>query len=563
MKVAGYVRVSTQAQAQEGESLKTQEKQISDFIKWKGSEGWELIEIYSDKGRSGSMVEGRPAFNQMMQDAEENKFSVLVVHRLSRFARNARDLLNKVHELKKTNVKLVSIKENIDMTNPYGEFMLIMLAAVAQLEIDIMREQMYENKLAKWKKGEINIGQVPFGYKWDKDEEELIIVEDEKEIYLKMVDLYLNHGLSMKDIAVQLNAEGVRGKRKRSLSSTTVGGILKNPIYYGHRLQNRYQYEYDPKSGTHHRTQKLKPEKDHIFLKAPDVLDKLTWDKIQKKTAFNRRKSKRTSPETELCWLRDSLKCGICGGVVKPRSGNIRKDGTRPRYYVCYWRRASEKELKLAGKDRCLLPWVDAEKLERRVWMELVNFMQVALNPQCLKPLIDVDHYKNRLENIDKVYTQEKNKLKTKMMAEERILKDYEKDDDEFELVRPILRKRLQKTGEDIIGIHFKLDALNEKRSKLLIVKENDKKLQSFLLNEKKALRNLLQDIWKLPPVDRKTLVEASIEEPIKIEMDYLPPDEIITGKEWRFRWGENSRLNFKSLKGLVEKRILKQNSPK
>jgi DNA invertase Pin-like site-specific DNA recombinase len=69
MKVAGYIRVSTQAQAQEGESLKTQKKQISDFINSK--EGWELVKIYSDKGRSGSTVEGRPAFNQMMASAEE------------------------------------------------------------------------------------------------------------------------------------------------------------------------------------------------------------------------------------------------------------------------------------------------------------------------------------------------------------------------------------------------------------------------------------------------------------------------------------------------------------
>ena len=74
--------------------------------------------------------------------------------------------------------------------------------------------------------------------------------------------------------------------------------------------------------------------------------------------------------------------------------------------------------------------------------------------------------------------------------------------------------------------------------------------------------KKLLQDMWKLPPEARKTLIEASIEEPIKIEIDYLPPDEIITGKEWRFRWGENSALNFKSLKGLVEKHILKKDGP-
>ncbi|MGD9057166.1 MAG: recombinase zinc beta ribbon domain-containing protein, partial [Desulfobacterales bacterium] len=281
----------------------------------------------------------------------------------------------------------------------------------------------------------------------------------------------------------------------------------------------------------------------------------------QKKIAFNRRKSKRSSPETQLYWLRDSLKCGICGGVVKPRSGNIRKNGTRLRYYVCYWRGTSKKNLKLAGRDRCSLPLIKAEKLEKRVWMDLINFMHFALNPKKLKSLIDLGHYEKRLEKIDKTSTELKKELKKKERAEERLFNDYEKDDGEFELLRPELLKRLRKTREEIINIYSQLDALRKNREELSIAKETDKKLQTFIKNEKSALKKLLQDIWKLSPEDRKTLIEASIEEPIRIEMDYLPPDEIVTGKEWRFRWGENSRLNMKSLKGLVEKRILKMNS--
>jgi hypothetical protein len=258
--------------------------------------------------------------------------------------------------------------------------------------------------------------------------------------------------------------------------------------------------------------------------------------------------------------LRDSLKCGICGGVVKPRSGNIRKDGTRPRYYVCYWRRASEKELKLAGTDRCLLPWVDAKKLEGRVWMELVDFMHFALNPKQLKPLVEVDHYENRLENIDKAVVDFKKDLKRKKRAEKRLWKQFQIEESKFD--PDDISENLNEIKSEIIDIESKLYALNQNRIKVSIAKENDDNLRSLLHNEKKALKKLLQDIWKLPPVDRKTLIEASIEEPIRID-NYLPPDEIITGKEWRFRWGENSRLNFNCLKGLVEKRILKQDSSK
>ena len=146
-------------------------------------------------------------------------------------------------------------------------------------------------------------------------------------------------------------------------------------------------------------------------------------------------------------------------------------------------------------------------------------------------------------------------------MAERRLWEQFENEESKFD--PDDISLNLNKIKGEIIDIESKLDALKQNRIRVSIAKENDDTLRSLLRNEKKALKKLLQDIWKLPPAARKTLIEASIEEPIKIEMDYLPPDEIVTGKEWRFRWGENSGLNFHCLKGLVEKCILKQDSPK
>jgi hypothetical protein len=435
-----------------------------------------------------------------------------------------------------------------------------LMALIAEWEREMIAEQMGENKMILWRKGEINMGQEPFGYKWIKKKEELVIIEEEKQAYLRMVDLYLNHGLSMKDIALKLTEEGVKGKRGGSLRSKSVGDILKNPIFYGKRFQNQYEYEYDRKKGTHHRTRKLKPEEDRFILDAPAILDKSTWDKLQKKTISNRKKSKLTSPETKLSWLRDSLKCGICGAKVKPKIGKpTKKDGTKPRYYVCYWRGTSEKELKLEGRERCPLPRIKAEKLEKRVWWDLIEPMSMALNPQGLKRLIDVDVYEKQLALIDKQSKKLKEELKIKERTERRLLAEF--DEDEFD--RKAVAKKHRQTKEDIIRIESQLAGFYEKRAAVLFAKENDKKLLSLAEGEKGALKKLLQDIMKLPPADRQTLVEASIQERITIETDFAFTDEVGIGEEWRARWGENSRLNLKALKALIEKDILKIDSPR
>ena len=114
----GYIRVSSDAQIK-GESLATQESQIIDYCK---KEGWRLVKVYDDPGFSGSTIE-RPNFQLMINDAKKGKFEKLVIRDISRAARNSRQLLNIVEELRQYKVSIVSIKENIDVTNHYGEAM--------------------------------------------------------------------------------------------------------------------------------------------------------------------------------------------------------------------------------------------------------------------------------------------------------------------------------------------------------------------------------------------------------------------------------------------------------
>ncbi|MDV2503798.1 MAG: recombinase family protein [bacterium] len=164
-KAAGYVRVSSKEQT-DNESLSTQRQSIKNFAK---QHGWKLTDIYADEGISGGSVKDRHALQQCLHDGQDGKFDVLVIPRLSRFGRNARELLNNHEELQKVGIQLHSISEGIDFSNRYGKAMLGLLSVIGELELDIIRETMLENRIARGKKGIPTAGNLPFARTFDKE----------------------------------------------------------------------------------------------------------------------------------------------------------------------------------------------------------------------------------------------------------------------------------------------------------------------------------------------------------------------------------------------------------
>jgi site-specific DNA recombinase len=111
---AGYVRVSTPGQAKDQKtSPENQEQEIHDYAK---KHELKVVDVYRDLGVSGKTSE-RPALQQLLMNAKSGRFEVAVVHRLSRFGRNARDLLNNVSVLQEAGVQFRSIKEGIDFSS--------------------------------------------------------------------------------------------------------------------------------------------------------------------------------------------------------------------------------------------------------------------------------------------------------------------------------------------------------------------------------------------------------------------------------------------------------------
>jgi len=226
-RVAGYVRVSTNNQATDGESLETQRNQIKEFCDFKK---WELTEIYEDAGISGSKADHRPDFMRMIADAEQKKFDIVLFTKLSRFARNARDYYNFQHKLNICNVTLASIKENIDPTTHNGRLMAGIFALLADWEREMIQEQMSENKIIKWREKRMFNGTPPYGYYWDKKESIFKENIEESRLLNLIFTWYTELGVSMRDIVFKLNAEGYKSRRA-NWSNGTISGILKNPCY--------------------------------------------------------------------------------------------------------------------------------------------------------------------------------------------------------------------------------------------------------------------------------------------------------------------------------------------
>ena len=156
---AGYRRVSTDEQAEQGHSLETQLLAIENFA---AQRGWELGPIYTDAGVSGQLDE-RPGLLALLENVKQGRCDVVVVHSIDRFYRNLSGLLKAFHLLQQQQVMFVSITENMDFTTPWGKLALAVLGMLAEIYIDKLSEETKKGKQQRARKGLWN-GSIPFGY---------------------------------------------------------------------------------------------------------------------------------------------------------------------------------------------------------------------------------------------------------------------------------------------------------------------------------------------------------------------------------------------------------------
>ena len=192
-----YIRVSTDAQAEEGYSIPAQTEKLEAYC---AAKGWKRFDLYVDGGYSGSNL-NRPEIQRLIADAQAGRLENVVVYKLDRLSRSQKDTLYFIEDVFLPNeVGFVSINENFDTTTPFGRAMIGILSVFAQLERENIyfrtRMGMLERvKQGLWRGG----GNVPFGYDYDQ-QQGILVPNQDAETVRKIYNLYIR-GYSTSKIA--------------------------------------------------------------------------------------------------------------------------------------------------------------------------------------------------------------------------------------------------------------------------------------------------------------------------------------------------------------------------
>lgn len=211
----GYARVSTARQADEGESLETQERVIAGYAM---QHGLTLDKVFVERGVSGSKPLGERTEGSALLAALRPGDTV-ITPKLDRMFRSALDAHGVLGDLKSREVSLHMIDLGGDTTgNGVSKLVFTILSAVAEAERDRTRERIAEVKADQRRRGRFLGGSVPFG--WRREGSELVPVPNQQEAIKRMRKLRAK-GLSLRAISDKLAEAGVK------VSHVAVGNALK------------------------------------------------------------------------------------------------------------------------------------------------------------------------------------------------------------------------------------------------------------------------------------------------------------------------------------------------
>ena len=334
-----YTRVSTTIQV-DGYSLDAQREKL---LKYAEFQDMVVVGEYSDAGKSGKNTDGRPGFRQMLSDIEscKDKVDCVLVFKLSRFGRNAADVLCSLQGMQDYGVELICVDDGIDSSKDSGKLMISVLSAVAEIERENILVQTMEGRRQKAREGRWNGGFAPYGYKLENGE--LLIAEDEAEVIRLIFEKFVNTTMGAASIASYLNNHGYIKKLRQNntldmFSAGFVRKVLDNPVYCGKLAYGRRKNE--KITGRRNEYHVVKQDSYPVYDGVHEaIVSEEVWNLAKKKReATGGKIEKIYHPEREHL-LSGLLRCPVCGAALY---GNVnrkrKKDGSLYKdyyYYAC------------------------------------------------------------------------------------------------------------------------------------------------------------------------------------------------------------------------------------
>ena len=323
LRVAAYARVSSDSSDQLN-SFANQVTYYNTLIS--GKDGWEMVDVYADPGITGTSAAKRPDFQRMLSDCRKGKIDRILVKSISRFARNTKECLEIVRELKSIGVGVCFEEQNIDTSEVSGELLTAVFAAIAQKESESISQNMRWSYQHRMERGSYLPNSTAFGYKVEGGR--VVIDEEKAQIVRQMFQDYLN-GANSLEIAARLNQEHILSKngREENWTSGIILYMLSNERYIGDSLwQKTYCTDALPSKHVrnHGEREQYYAEETH-----PAIIDRKTFNAVQELKGKRREKG-RIKGERHNSPLQRVIRCGNCGAAF------TRKVGRGIAYWSCY-----------------------------------------------------------------------------------------------------------------------------------------------------------------------------------------------------------------------------------
>jgi len=306
-KIAGlYIRVSTEDQAREGFSLPEQESRLRAMCEYKG---YEVYDVYEERGISAKTGNYRPEFERLLQDVRDKNVNTIVVLKLDRLTRSVADWEKILTFLEENNAYLDCANDEINTTNANGKMISRILTSVSQQEIERTSERTKIGLVGAAKQGHLS-GRPPIGYKKIANDKGIHIDELQADVVKTIFSLYLD-GLAVNSICKLFNSENVLN---RHWATTTVDKMLSNQLYignmeYGKRTNGQVQVFEDV---------------------VPAIIDKTTFNMVQKRKEKNLKNFTR-----KLTYIfMQKIKCPKCNKIMGGCSSTS-KNNAKHLYYKC------------------------------------------------------------------------------------------------------------------------------------------------------------------------------------------------------------------------------------
>jgi site-specific DNA recombinase len=493
-----YVRVSTEEQVREGNSIPAQIDVLTQYCKLFNIQ---LFDIYSDAGISGKETKNRPGLNKLIADSKKGLFNSVLVWKISRLSRSLKDLLHMVDEFERHEVSFISYSEKFDTSTAVGKMTLQVLGAIAEFERNTIVENVRLG-LSEIARNGRKTGGIVFGY--DSIDKQKVVNEKEAEIVRLIYDKYVNEKYGFTKIVKYLNSNAYKTKRGGSFRIDSVALILSNPIYIG---INRF------KIGS---ADEYSVEGKHDPIIEKDLFEQAQIRRESRKDITTRRH------EEGVFLLSGLIRCPDCGnkmGASYNASTRQTSKGVktyRYRYYACNTHQY---------KRECSRNLISADKIENEV---IAYISKLVSNPDIIAKVIEAK--KLSLKDDTAPTLRDLNSLKTELLnaknAKERYLKLFEAGKDQIDDVNFIINK--------INEFSITVSALE---TKIMQLEMNLEACRNSILSEDNiifALKAFVQIAAVASNEDKKILF-ASL-----IKNIYVTPGKQIKTIEFTFNIGED-----------------------